>query len=139
MSCPRKLRAFGRDLRDWIREAWPGYAGWEAGACWLIGKALREWIGPGAELWGVASKLGGGPYHAVIRVGDDCFLDVEGAWTEKQVLKWWAPGTGWPYVGLRPVAVDEEGVCSPYDVKDVVRALETTFGPGAAVLDWAKT
>jgi hypothetical protein len=57
------LRLFGKDLAGWLL-ADPGgwnrlpaaYATWLSGGCWLLARALHEWIGKGSSLWAIYDR-----------------------------------------------------------------------------------
>jgi hypothetical protein len=69
----------------------------------------------------------------VLRIGD-CFLDGDGASTEKQLLDRWEKIEGLRDPELRPADVEElEELmieCPIGPLKDLKRGLEQTFGPG---------
>jgi hypothetical protein len=143
-GCPRWTRLFGRDLKHWlydVKGAWPilpeGWDTWLAGGCWVLARALHEWIGKGSEIWAVYSEVGSDvlhpdiiPQHVVVKIGD-CFLDGDGASNEAQLLKRWGEVEGLIYPELRPVKIEElESVgieCPVGVVRDLVKALDHTF------------
>ena len=47
-----------------------------AGGCWVLAQALKEHLGPRAELWAVAQPWGR-PEHVVVRVGNK-YIDADG-------------------------------------------------------------
>jgi hypothetical protein len=142
-GCSRSIRLFGRDLKSWLRrDGWgflpQEYSDWAAGGCWLLARALHEWIGKPSELWAVYSEVGSDvlrpdriPQHVVLRIGD-CFLDGDGASTEKQLLDRWEKVEGLRDPELRPanIAELEELMmeCPVGPLKDLKRGLEQTFG-----------
>jgi hypothetical protein len=145
-KCDPILRHFGRDLRRWLyskRGAWPilpeTYSTWLEGGCWLLARALHEWIGPASELWAIYSWMdsdfhaGKMPQHVVVKVGD-CYLDGDGASSKEQLLYRWYAEEGLQEPELFPVNVEElEAVDIPCPIgpmKDLRKALFEKFGPG---------
>jgi hypothetical protein len=143
-GCPRWTRLFGRDLKHWLDDpngAWTilpeGWLTWVSGGCWILARALHEWIGEGSEIWAIYSEIGSDildpniiPQHVVVKVGN-CFLDGDGASNEKELLERWETKEGLRYPELRPAKtedLDEVIIECPIDaVKDLVKALDHTF------------
>jgi len=146
-GCPREVRLFGRDLKHWLYDpngAWTilpeGWPSWVAGGCWILARALHEWIGKGSEVWAIYSEIGSDirepniiPQHLVVKVGD-CFLDGDGASNEKELLDRWENDEGLRYPELRPAKIedlDEVMIeCPAAEVKELVKALDRTFKNG---------
>ena len=144
-GCPRSVRLFGRDLKRWLYDpngAWAilpeGWPSWVSGGCWILARALHEWIGKGSKVWAIYSEIGSDildpniiPQHLVVKVGD-CFLDGDGASTEKQLLERWEKEEGLRYPELRPASIkDLKEVmieCPVGPTKDLAKALQQTFG-----------
>jgi hypothetical protein len=138
------MRLFGRDLKHWLYDpkgAWnllpEGWDTWVAGGCWVLARALHEWIGKGSEIWAIYSTVGSDvlspdriPQHVVVRI-DGCYLDGDGASTEKQLLERWEKVEGLIDPELKPVKVKElESVgiqCPVSPVRDLAKALDRTF------------
>jgi hypothetical protein len=138
MSCTQDLRAFGYDLFIWFQKEEPEFAGWWSSKCDVVAIALQKWIGPEAEVWVHSQEGAPGEWdHALVKVGD-CFLDVQGAWTEREVNKTWRT---YPEPILRPAEEEDEvgPSCSIRTVNRLVKRLEKAFGPGARVLKWARS
>ena len=76
------------------------------------------------------------PQHVVVRIGD-CYLDGDGAWTEKQLLEHWEKKEGLLYPELRPANIaelEEIGIeCPIGHLKDLIQGLERTFGSGFSI------
>jgi hypothetical protein len=144
-GCSRSVRLFARDFKHWLNhEGWKflpeEYASWTAGGCWLLARALHQWVGDPAELWTIYSEVGSDvlrpdviPQHVVVRIGN-CYLDGNGAWTEKQLLDYWETKEGLRYPELRPMNVEdlEEAAleCPVEFLKELVKAIDLVFSPG---------
>jgi hypothetical protein len=148
-ECSEDLVAFGHDLHDWLY-ADPGgwnvlplaYPTWLQGGCWLLARALQRWIGPGSEIWSIWSSRAdrGMMDHVVVRVGD-CYLDGDGASNKEELLVHWEKEELLRKPFLKRFRAEEAGVieCPVGAVRELVSALEATFGPGEQVLEWART
>lgn len=150
-GCPRELRLFGRDLKRWLYDpngAWTilpeGWPTWVSGGCWILARALHEWIGRSSEICAIYSEIGSDildpniiPQHLVVRIGN-CFLDGDGASSEKELLYRWETKEGLRYPKLRSARAEdlaEVMIECPIDaVRDLVRALDQTFGPWPGLL-----
>lgn len=87
-----KCRELGRRIREILSsdEAHQilddfGAKSWVAGGCQILAMSLEEWLGDVAPVFLVSEN---GYMHTAIRIGD-CYLDADGASTEKQLLKRW--------------------------------------------------
>lgn len=146
------MELFGKDLHTWLY-ADPGgwnalplaYSTWLEGGCWLLARALHEWIGDGSTMWTLySSSLWDSttfPQHVVVKVGE-CFLDGDGASTEQQLLHRWVTEERVLNPGLKPFILEEAeeyGIECPIGaLRDLARGLSRTFGSGDAVLRWVE-
>lgn len=152
MPCTPTVRKLGRDLKRWLyspKGAWPiipyAYASWVAGGCWVLAQALHHWIGPSSTLMAIYSwpeYLGDDddkiPQHVVVRVAD-CYLDGDGASSEKELFLRWLNIENL----IEPELVDADPEhlsafdiqCPAGAVKDLSEALYRKFGDAERYFD----
>jgi hypothetical protein len=139
------MKEFGDALHGFLylkKEVWellPGrFDTWLAGGCWLLAEALHAWIGPRSSMWSLMGSQYHNVNHVVIRVGN-CYLDGDGASTERELLKRWENEELVPKPYLRPFRPEEAQniECPVGPGKALVVALEEEFGPGPALVEWA--
>lgn len=79
-------------------------------------------------------------HHVVVEV-EGCYLDADGASSKKELLKRWEEKEGLVEPRLKRfrqrVAEAFELECPAGAVRELVTALEITFGSGGQVIEWA--
>lgn len=92
MACSLFLRDLGQRIRETLNseEAYQilcdfGAKSWASGGCQILAKALKEWLGDVTPVFLVSED---GYMHTVVRI-DECYLDADGASTERQLLRRW--------------------------------------------------
>jgi hypothetical protein len=92
MACSPFLRELGQRIREAINseEAYQILCdfrakSWTTGGCQILAKSLKEWLGDVTPVFLVSEN---GYMHTVVRI-DECYLDADGASTERQLLKRW--------------------------------------------------
>lgn len=134
MSCSRGLLSFGKTLHDYLSQISPPKAWWTHGGCWTLARALHEFFGADrTELWGIGSPFTGVAYHVAMKV-DSCFLDAEGASTEKEFLDRWKALYPGQYLILRKMTENEKErlLCAEEQgpsFEEVVDRMEREFWP----------
>jgi hypothetical protein len=145
MSCPPRLREFGNALHRLLyfkKEVWEilpkDWGTWVAGGCRILAEALHGWIGPRSSMWALKGSRYHNVNHVVVRVGD-CYLDGDGASTERALLKRWEEFELVPDPYLRPFRPEEamDLECPTRPIRALVAALEEEFGSGPALMEWA--
>lgn len=134
MSCAPALKDFGRQVRAFLRTdaayAILGDDGdtWTAGGCWLLAAALGPLIdAPLAAVW--SREPGRAPQlqHVILHVGEDCYLDADGAQTRRTLLRRMVKYERLtaPYVGAFDARVAHAGriLCAPARVLALREAL----------------
>lgn len=131
------IRKFGQDFREFINSdevfSILPEGDWGAGGCWILAEALKQFLGPPAELWAIYSSVL--PVEHVVVKDGDAYFDYNGASTKKEILSEFASSypnrTG---VGLAPLTAyrarraQETGIpCEPWYVKDLVSRLNARF------------
>lgn len=131
------VREFGRELREFINSdevfAILPEGDWGAGGCWILAEALKQFLGPPAELWAVYSSVL--PVEHVVVKDGDAYFDYNGASTRKEILSEFASSyPGRSGIGLAPLTAKratrarETGIpCEPWYVKPLVSKLNARF------------
>lgn len=116
---------------------------WQAGACWLLAKALREYLGCGSEAF-VVHTPSRQAQHVALWLGGDDFLDADGMRTRRALVADVAGQMGggastldlYVALGHRP-GFSHEGIAkargTPAQVRRLVDLLRVRLGPGAGV------
>lgn len=132
-----EIRKFGQELREFINSddvfSILPEGDWGAGGCWILAEALKQFLGPPAELWAVYSSVL--PVEHVVVKDGDAYFDYNGASTKKEILAEFASSypkhTG---IGLAPLTkyrarrAHETGIpCEPWYVKPLVTKLNLRF------------
>lgn len=131
------IRRFGKELREFINSD-PVFSllpegDWGAGGCWILAEAIKQFLGPPAELWAIHSSVL--PVEHVVVKDGDAYFDYNGASTKKELLAEFA--SSYPSrkgVGLAPMTADratrahETGIpCETWYVKPLVTKLNARF------------
>lgn len=131
------IRKFGKELREFINSdevfSILPEGDWGAGGCWILAEALKQFLGPPAELWAVYSSVL--PVEHVVVKDWDVYFDYNGASTKKEILSEFASsypdrsGIGLARLTLkRALRAHETGIpCEPWLVKPLVSKLNTRF------------
>jgi len=131
------IREFGRELREFINSpevfAILPEGDWGAGGCWILARALMEFLGPPAELWAIATEHFD-VEHVVVKDGD-AYFDYNGASTKRELLAEFRSAylnrrtvKLVPMTSRRIVRADEVGIpCEPHLVKRLRSMLEAKF------------
>jgi hypothetical protein len=134
-----EIKKFGQELREFINSdevfSILPEGDWGAGGCWILARALAEFLGRPAKLWAIASEYFD-VEHVVVKDGN-AYFDYNGASTKEELLAEFrsvnpnrkavrlVPMTGW----LMQRA-DETGIpCEPHLVKKLRSMLQRRFGP----------
>lgn len=132
-----EIRRFGKELRKFINSD-PVFSilpegDWGAGGCWILARALAEFLGPPAELRSIASEFFE-VEHVVVKDGS-AYFDYNGASTKDELLAQFR--AEYPdrkivkVVKMTPrriLRADEIGIpCEPRYVKDLVSKLNARF------------
>lgn len=136
-----EIRKFGQELRKFINS--PDVfsilpeGDWGAGGCWILAESLKQFLGPPAELWAIASEYFD-VEHVVVKDGD-AYFDYNGASTKKELLAEFSSslkgsfreGEELKLVRMTPhraLRAEEVGVpCEPWLVKALVTKLNARF------------
>lgn len=134
-----EIKRFGEELREFINSD-PVFSilpegDWGAGGCWILAQALKEYLGPPAELWAIVAPEER-VQHVLVKDGD-AFFDFLGAQTGQEALDNFLEVEPWAgSVGLMPLTkhlalrASEGGIpCEPRYVKKLVAKLRARFGP----------
>jgi len=106
-TCPPKLSAFGAQLHAFLGRGIVNAKWWTHGGCWTLASALHKYLGDDrTELWAVGDPIAAVAYHVVVKVGD-CYLDAEGASSEKELLARWKKQFPGRYLIVRKLTPDE--------------------------------
>ena len=133
----KDLREFGEAVRelvhrddviDLLREGDFG-----AGGCWALARALKEFLGPPAELWAIVSNEN--LVEHVVTLYGDVYLDYDGAHTEQDLIERFLdeyPDRAWArmnrLVPTRAKAAYKAGIpCDPWVVKKLVSLMNRNF------------
>lgn len=165
-ACPPRLRAFGRDLHDWLISengrfaTLPAdYALWIKDGRWILAEALHAWIGKGSSVLGLYSwvfdpdrstrrdgyRRDSEAEHVVAHMAGFC-LDENGVFSKKEVCHRWREEKqghmNWVQIslpGLYPFRREDAGdmECPASAVRDLVKALMSRFGDGHQIVRWA--
>jgi len=131
------IKQFGRELREFINSpevfAILPEGDWGSGGCWILARALAEFLGPPAELMAIASHYFE-VEHVVVKDGP-AYFDYDGASTRGELLdKFRAEYPDRKNVRLvrmtprRIVRADEIGIpCEPHLVKQLRTMLDNRF------------
>lgn len=131
------IRKFGQELREFINSdevfSILPEGDWGAGGCWILAEALKQFLGPPAELWAVYSSVL--PVEHVVVKDGDAYFDYNGASTKEEILgefRFSYPdrkGTGLaPLTVYRAQRAEETGIpCEPWYVKPLVSKLNARF------------
>lgn len=83
------IRKFGQELREFINSdevfSILPEGDWGAGGCWILAEALKQFLGPPAELWAVYSSVL--PVEHVVVKDGDAYFDYNGASTKNEILR----------------------------------------------------
>lgn len=132
----RAIRAFGLELRKFINSeevfSILPEGDWGAGGCWILARALMEFLGPPAELRAIASNRCD-VEHVVVKDGS-AYFDYNGASTREELLTQFHaeyPDRKARLVKMTPRRIsraDEVGIpCEPHLVKKLRSMLEARF------------
>lgn len=98
MAMPATFREFGKELRKFLNS----YGGplslldegdWGAGGCWILGRALVEFLGPPARLIVVSERRPRDMEDLIVPVShvavqyDDVYIDYRGVRTEREFIR----------------------------------------------------
>lgn len=146
MACSPLLTELGQRIRKIAnsKEAYQilddfGAKSWTSGGCQILAMSITGWLGDVVPVWLVSEN---GYVHTLVRIGE-CYLDADGASTERQLLKRWkglkkvkhieAKDARW--VSLHPEDFDsDESRCQSEIVYRLVEIFHKKVGPGIEVM-----
>lgn len=146
MTCSPLLTELGQRIRKIVnsKEAYQilddfGAKSWTSGGCQIVAISITAWLGDVVPVWLVSEN---GYEHTIVRIGG-CYLDADGASTERQLLKRWkilkkvkqieAKDARW--VSLHPEDFDfDGGRCQLEIVYRLVELLYQKIGPGMEIM-----
>jgi hypothetical protein len=134
-----EIKRFGEELREFINSdeiiSILPEGDWGAGGCWILAEALKQYLGPPAELWSIVTLPEDRVQHVLVKDAG-VFFDFLGAQTGQEALDNFlevdpVPGA----VGLVPLTQDrasrasESGIpCERKHVGRLVAMLKARFG-----------
>lgn len=144
MACSPLLKELGERIREVVnsKEAYQilddfGAKSWTSGGCQILAMSTMAWLGDVVPVWLISEN---GYEHTLVRIGE-CYLDAEGASTERQLLKRWKSAKK-----VKHMKVEEARWSSPYPegfeedrcqseiVYRLAELLHQKIGPGMEIL-----
>lgn len=144
MTMPATLKEFGKELRTYLNS----YGGpirllregdWGAGGCFILAKALVEFLGSPARLIAVSERRPRDLYDIIVPVShvavqyDDVYIDYRGANTKKQFIRN-LEGEGYQDPEIRPMTkklareAEKSGIPCDFTIaKELVSMLRRKF------------
>lgn len=145
MACSPLLKELGHRIREVVtsKEAHQilddfGAKSWTSGGCQILTMSIMAWLGDVAPVWLISEN---GYEHTVVRIRG-CYLDADGASTERQLLKRWKIAKKVKYIEVEdarwastyPEGFDEAG-CQSEIVYRLAEILHQKIGPRMEILE----
>lgn len=133
------LKRFGDELRDFINTdevlSILPEGDWGAGGCWIMAEAVKQYLGPPAELWAIVASEERVQHVLVKDAG--VFFDYLGANTGQEAVDKFLEVEPWtgsiiltPLTNHLALKAAEGGIpCERRHVKRLVTMLKARFGP----------